>query len=81
VNLLNISWDVWDHRHKILHDSSHPWNMLHVNELNQQIDEEYGRGYINLLWKDYKWLQRPLPTIKKLSLEAKPAVACLHPIV
>jgi hypothetical protein len=34
VKLLNISWDMWDHRNKILHVSSHLWNMLKVHDLD-----------------------------------------------
>jgi hypothetical protein len=34
MKLLNISWDMWDHRTKILHVNSHPWNMIMMNWTN-----------------------------------------------
>jgi ribonuclease HI len=71
VKLLNLSWDMWDHRNKILHASLHPWKLIEVSIADQQIDEEYDRGYINLLRKDYKWLTQPLRTVKKLPIEDK----------
>jgi hypothetical protein len=71
VKLLNISWDMWDHRNIILHTSSHPWNMIKVHELDRQIDDQYRQGYLNLQWKDYKWLHITVAVMKKLSPEAK----------
>jgi hypothetical protein len=71
VKLLNLSWDMWDHRNKILHASVHPWKLIKVSQADSQIDEEYERGYINLLRKDYKWLTQPLRTVKKLPIEDK----------
>jgi hypothetical protein len=71
VKLLNISWDMWDHRNRILHASTHPWNLLKVQELDLNIEDEYRQGYQNLQRKDYKWLHRTLAVMKKLTPEAK----------
>ncbi len=71
VKLLNISWDMWDHRNRILHASTHPWNLLKVHELDLKIDDEYRQGYQNLQRKDYKWLHRTLAATKKLTPEVK----------
>ena len=65
VKLLNISWDMWDHRNRILHASSHPWNLLKVQELDLQIADQYRQGYLNLQRKDYRWLHRTPATHEK----------------
>ena len=71
VKLLNLSWDMWDHRNKILHSSLHPWKLVTVRRADTKIDEEYEQGYTNLMQSDYKWLKQPLRTVKKLSIEHK----------
>ncbi len=71
VKLLNLSWDMWDHRNKILHSSVHPWKLVTVRRADTKIDEEYEQGYTNLMQSDYKWLKQPLRTVKKLSIEHK----------
>ena len=62
VKLLNLSSDMWDHQNKNLHLSVHPWKLVTVRRADLQIDEEYERGYINLMKKDYKWLKQPPQT-------------------
>jgi hypothetical protein len=54
VKLLNISWDMSDHRNRILHASIHPWNLLKVQALDFEIEEEHRQGYQHLQHKDYK---------------------------
>jgi len=71
VKLLNLVWDMWDHRNNVLHASLHPWNLIEVRQADIQIEEEYARGYENLLRKDYKWLRQSLQTVKKLPIENK----------
>ena len=71
VKMLNLSWDMWDHRNKILHASTHPWNLIKIRAADQQIEDEYERGQQNLLIKDYKWLKQSLQTTKKLPFETK----------
>jgi hypothetical protein len=71
VKMLNLSWDMWDHRNRILHASTHPWNLIKVRAADRQIEDEYERGHQNLLTKDYKWLKPSLHTTKKLPIETK----------
>jgi hypothetical protein len=59
-------WDMWDHHNEILHASiPHPWKIQEISELDRQIEEEYKRGYNNMLRKDYEWLKQPLPQTVK----------------
>ena len=69
--MLNLSWDMWDNRNKILLASTHPWNLIKIRAADQQIEAEYERGHQNLLTKDYKWLKQSLQTTQKLPIETK----------
>jgi hypothetical protein len=71
VKLLNLSWDMWDHRNKILHSSNHPWKLIKVRQADIQIEEDYKCGYRNLRQKDYKCLKPPLHITKNLPIEIK----------
>jgi hypothetical protein len=71
TKLLNISWDMWDHRNKILHNSKHPWKMLKVKNADNLIEQEYELGYENLKRFDYHWLKQPIQVTKKLPYENK----------
>ena len=63
VKLLNISWDMWDHQNRILHGKLHRWIIAEEEQIDQQIEDEYECGYVNLPKKYYRWLVRPLKTM------------------
>jgi hypothetical protein len=62
---------MWDNRNKILHASTHPWNLIKIRAADHQTEAEYKQGHQNLLTKDYKWLKQSLQTTKKLQIETK----------
>ena len=48
--LLDVSWDMWDHRNHIKHNSPHPnFEPQHQNPLNQQIRQEWATGMGSIL--------------------------------
>jgi hypothetical protein len=70
TKLLNISWDLWDHRNSILHHKDHPWKQLEHAVMNEQIDKEYNQGPLNLDQGE-QWLCHTSQQVKELPMEAK----------
>ena len=35
-----VSWEMWDHRNKVLHDPAHPWKQRDIRNLNEWIEQE-----------------------------------------
>jgi hypothetical protein len=70
TKLLNISWDLWDHRNIILHHKDHPWKQLEHTAANEQIDDKYDQGTLNLDQGE-QWLCRTSQQVKELPMEAK----------
>jgi hypothetical protein len=40
--LLEISWQMWDHRNHIYHDPAHPWSQQRFKDTNHQIQLTLG---------------------------------------
>jgi hypothetical protein len=40
--LLEISWQMWDHRNHIYHDPAHPWSVQRSQDISQQIISTLG---------------------------------------
>jgi hypothetical protein len=74
AKLLNISWDMWDHRNGVLHHKDHPLMQLASKAANWQIDKEYEQGPLNLDYGD-QWLRRTSRQVKELSIEVKKTMA------
>jgi hypothetical protein len=70
TKLLNVAWDLWDHRNSILHHKDHPWKQLEHATANERIDEEYDQGPLNLDQGE-QWLRRSSQQVKDLPMEAK----------
>lgn len=69
TKILNISWDMWDHRNGILHHKDHPWQRLEHNAVDRDIEDEYEKGLEDL--NDDRWLKRTVQQVKQLPLENK----------
>ena len=70
TKLLNVSWDLWDHRNSILHHKDHPWKQLEHAAADEHIDKEYNQGPLNLDQGE-QWLCRTLQQVKERPMEAK----------
>ena len=60
LQLFRISWDMWEHRNGIKHQTMTPAKLLAQRKVDDLIRAEYNRGYSDLLPQDKKWLDLPL---------------------
>ena len=36
-----VSWEIWQHRNKVLHHPSHPWRPQHTRDLDCRIEDDF----------------------------------------
>ena len=63
IQLFNVSWDMWEHRNAIKHNTMTPAKCREIAALDTSIREEYEMGDTNLLPRDRAWLSKPLSTL------------------
>ena len=63
IHLFNISWDMWDHRNNIKHNTPTAAKLRALKLLDDRIRAEYVTGNTNLLPRDKRLLQTPLQTV------------------
>jgi hypothetical protein len=63
LQLFSISWDLWELRNGIKHNTITPEKLRETLTLNQKIKTEYELGPSNLLPQDRPWLSKPIETI------------------
>ena len=66
-----ISWDMWEHRNRILHSPLHPRQVAKVAPVDSRITEEYETGIEGLLSQDRKLFRKPITTLFKYPLGHK----------
>ena len=63
IKLFNTSWDMWEHRNGIKHDTITPEKIRTLRHLDDSIRAEYSVGDKGLLPRDKRWLFHPLQTV------------------
>lgn len=63
IQLFNISWDMWEHRNAIKHNTVTPASLQIIYSLDNHIRDEFAIGDSNLLPHDKRWFSKPLLTI------------------
>lgn len=63
VQLFNISWDLWEHRNGIKHNSMTPAKLRAILVLDTRIRAEFDLGDAHLHIRDKRWFVKPLHTI------------------
>ena len=63
VQLFNISWDMWEHRNAIKHNTPTAAKLRELQSLDDTIRDEYSLGTTNLIPRDHQWFQVPLETV------------------
>ena len=59
LQLFNVSWDLWEHRNGIRHNTPTAANLRELALLNGRIQQEFDTGDKNLLPRDKQWLSIP----------------------
>ena len=63
--LWDITWDMWQHRNHIKHNTLHPQKQLVMNSIALRIDDLYEQGPARLLPRDKSLFQKPPETLKQ----------------
>jgi hypothetical protein len=63
LQLFNISWDLWELRNGIKHNTLTPEKLRETILLNQKITNEFELGHETLLPRDHAWLSKPINSI------------------
>ena len=63
VQLFNVSWDMWEHRNAIKHNTLTAAKLREIQSLDDTIRDEYSIGTTDLSPRDQKWLSLPLDTV------------------
>jgi hypothetical protein len=63
IQLQNVSWDMWEHRNGILHNTMTPAKLRALARLDDSIQEEYSAGTHRLLPRDHRWFDKPIETV------------------
>ena len=63
LQLYNISWDMWEHRNNIKHNTLNPAKFRKIRALDTSIRQEYTKGQDNLLSRDQRWFKHTAQTI------------------
>jgi hypothetical protein len=66
-----ISWDMWEHRNRILHSPLHPRQVAEMAFVDSRIQEEYDTGTDGLIQKDKKLFRKPIHSIFKYPMAHK----------
>ena len=61
--LFNVSWDMWEHRNGIKHNTLTPSRIRALKALETSIRAEYHKGNTALLIRDKQLLSKPLQTV------------------
>jgi len=61
--LWNISWDLWDHRNKVLHNSQNARNDILDSRINNQIRSLFGQGLQAIPRDSFAFFQMPIDTL------------------
>jgi hypothetical protein len=81
LQLFNVSWDLWEHRNGIKHNTVTPAKRRKLDAVNALIRDEFVTGPTQLLPRDRRWFaESPDSLIQKYSLVEKnqwlASVAC-----
>lgn len=63
IKLFNTSWDMWEHRNGIKHNTVTPEKLRALRILDESIRDEYSVGVKGLLPRDKRWFTKPLQTV------------------
>ena len=61
--LFNVSWDMWEHRNAIKHNTPTAAKLREIQALDVDIRQEFSTGSTNLLPRDVQWFKHPSETI------------------
>ena len=60
LQLLNISWDMWDHCNGIKHNTLTAAKLCAIKKLDYLIQDQYAQGTIHLLPHNQRWFKLPV---------------------
>ena len=58
-----VSWNMWEHRNGVLHNTVTPAQLREIALLNLQVEEEFQTGTRNLSTRDFHWFSKPRTVI------------------
>jgi hypothetical protein len=61
----NISWDMWEHRNHIKHNTMHPRKLAALENIKEQLQNIYNTGPGELLARDHRLFAKPIETLLK----------------